>query len=448
VRDIDSRPDDSPAGAAGLSGLPGQADGATGLSGLPGQADGATGLSGLPGQADGATSDSLELADLHDLPARWRRPSASWRDWPGWLDLAWVGLWILGLAGIVVFERWEAIPFHLIWITFALFYSFRIRQTKPTLWVLAAMIVTTFAAIGVDVLRGAQPADELTEVPLMAAMFWVMMWHGHRRLAANAERVRISEENERLLATQRRFLQDASHQLRTPITIALGHSELLARILVDKQDRRDIEVIVGELNRLRILSDRLLLIAASENPDFLRPEPVALDQLTMELIRRWRPTADRRWQLGELDRAVVSADRERLGLAVDALLENAVQHTAPGDVIRLSVAGDVNPEFVRMTVEDSGSGIAAAELASIFERFATGSGTAGRRGTGLGLALVRAVARGHGGEVRVRSTEGQGSRFEIALPSVPAASGPAIAPPPPASSAHRPSDLRLPASGR
>jgi signal transduction histidine kinase len=345
------------------------------------------------------------------------------RNWTGWLDLAWVALWILGLVGIVVFERWEAIPFHLIWVMFALLYSFRIRRTKPTLWVMGAMIVTTFAAILLDVLRGAQPADELTEVPLMAAMFWVMMWHGHRRLAANAERVRVSEENERLLASQRRFLQDASHQLRTPITIALGHSELLARSLADQQDKRDIHVIVGELNRLRLLSDRLLLIAASENPDFLYPEPVALDQLTMEVIRRWRPTADRRWQLGQLDQAVVNADRERLRLAVDALLENATQHTAPGDMIRISVARDVNPDFVRMIIEDGGSGIPAAELATIFERFTTGSGTDQRRGTGLGLALVRAVARGHGGEVRVRSVAGEGSVFELVLPVLPAAPG-------------------------
>jgi two-component system, OmpR family, sensor kinase len=346
----------------------------------------------------------------------------TWRTWPGWLDLAWVALWILGLAGIVVFDRWEAIPFHLIWISFALLYSFRVRQTKPTLWVLAAMIGTTFAAIGLDVIRGAQPADELTEVPLMAAMFWVMMWHGHRMLAANAERVRVSEENEWLLAAQRRFLQDASHQLRTPITIALGHSELLARSLADDQDKRDINVVVGELNRLRTISERLLLIAASENPDFLRPEPVALDQLTMETMRRWRPTADRRWQLGGLDQAIVHADRERLRLALDALLENATQHTGPGDMIRLSVARSQTTELVRMIVEDSGSGIAADELTPIFERFATGSGAAGRRGTGLGLPLVRAVARGHGGEVRVRSTAGEGSAFELVLP-VPTAAG-------------------------
>jgi signal transduction histidine kinase len=324
---------------------------------------------------------------------------------------------MLGLVGILVFERWEAIPFHLIWIAFALLYSFRVRQTKPTLWVLAAMIVTTFGAIAVDVMRGAQPADELTEVPLMAAMFWVMMWHSHRRLAANAERVRVSEENERLLATQRRFLQDASHQLRTPITIALGHSELLARSVADRQDKRDINVIVGELNRLRVLSDRLLLIAAAENPDFLHPEPVRLDQLTMEVIRRWRPTANRSWQLGPLEPITVHADRERLRLAVDALVENAIQHTRSGDKIRLSALSQ-DSAFARLVVEDSGSGIAPGELASIFERFATGAGTAGRRGTGLGLALVRAVAQGHGGEVRVHSVEAVGSTFELTLPAM------------------------------
>jgi signal transduction histidine kinase len=286
------------------------------------------------------------------------------------------------------------------------------------MWVLAAMLSTTLAAIGLDMLLGRRPADELTEVPLMAAVFWIMMLYGRRRLAANAERVAVSEENERLLTTQSRFLQDASHQLRTPITIALGHSELLARHLADNQDKRDINVIIGELNRLRTLSDRLLLIAASENPDFLEPQDVLLDQLIAEAADRWRPAADRRWQLGRLDPATVHADRERLQQAVDALLENAVQHTGPGDRIRLSVLTAADSQCVWIAVEDSGSGIAPEDLSGIFDRFATGSGSgpAGRRGTGLGLALARAVARGHGGEIAVRSALGAGSIFELVLP--------------------------------
>jgi signal transduction histidine kinase len=352
------------------------------------------------------------------------------RSWDGWIDLAWVVLWVLGLAGILIFERWEAVPFHLIWITFALLYSFRVRSTGSTLWVLTAMIVTTFAAIGVDVLRGAQPADELTEVPLMAAMFWVMMWHGRRHQAANAERVRVSEDNERLLATQRRFLQDASHQLRTPITIALGHSELLARNLADNQDQRDINVVVGELNRLKTLSERLLLIAASANPDFLRPEAVELDQFMTDVLWRWRPTADRHWQLGCLDEATALADPERLGLAIDALLENAVQHTQPNDLIRLAVTRAESQPVVSLVVQDTGKGIGAADLERVFERFATGSPVVGRRGTGLGLALVKAVAEGHGGEVRAQSTPGLGSRFEVLLPLAPAV-GPGTMPAPP-----------------
>jgi two-component system OmpR family sensor kinase len=351
----------------------------------------------------------------------------AWPPW--WLDLAWVGLWLLGLAGIVVFARWEAIPFHLLWISFALLYGFRVRRTSTTAWVLAAMIATTLAAVGFDVWHHAQPLDELAEVPLMAAMFWVMMWHAHRTMAADAGRAMVSEENARLLATQRRFLQDASHQLRTPITIALGHAELLARDLADRQGQRDIHVVVGELTRLKSLAERLLIIAASENPDFLRPEPVALDRFIMEALRRWRPTAQRHWQLGQLDAATVSADRERLRLAVDALLENAVQHTGPDDAIRLSVR--LGEHAAAMIIEDTGSGIPPGELARIFDRFTSGPGQAGHLGTGLGLALVRAIARGHGGEVRVRSAPGAGSRFEFMLPvTTPSADGLAQLPEP------------------
>jgi signal transduction histidine kinase len=118
---------------------------------------------------------------------------------------------------------------------------------------------------------------------------------------------------------------------------------------------------------------------------------------------------------------------------VDALLENAVRHTGPGDMIQLSVL-ETGPGLpVRMIVADAGEGIAPSELEHIFDRFRTGSpaggtaavGTAetGSKGTGLGLALVRAVAHAHGGDVRVRSIPGAGSEFELVLPAPAVSSG-------------------------
>jgi signal transduction histidine kinase len=347
------------------------------------------------------------------------RPGGGWPLRLAWPDLTWVGFSLANLAAIVIFQRWETIPFHLIWVSVTLLYGFRIWPARQAMWVLAAVSATTFAAIGLDVSRHAEPAGQLSEVPLMAAMFGAMAWHARRRVAADSERARVGEENARLLAAQRRFLQDASHQLRTPITIALGHAELLAGELAG-QEKRDIHVVVGELTRLRSLGERLLIIAASENPDFLRPEPVDLDLFIREALLRWQPTAQRDWQLGQPSAATVRADRERLGLAVDALLENAVQHTCPGDLIRLSASHGDHPAFARIVIEDGGTGIPSGDVAHIFDRFRTGSGGSAT-GTGLGLALVRSIARGHHGEVRVRSTPGTGSRFDLMLPAMTAA---------------------------
>jgi signal transduction histidine kinase len=350
------------------------------------------------------------------------RGSFSWPWRVAWVDAAWALFSLVNLGCILIFSHWETIPFHFIWISLTLLYGFRVWAIRPTLWVLAVVMVTTFAAISWDVWRGIQSVDELNEVPLMAIMFWLMVWHAQRRLDADRERDLVSEENARLLATQRRFLQDASHQLRTPITIALGHAELLAQELTDRTERRDIQVVVGELTRLRRLGERLLVIAASEDPDFLRPEPIALDRFIMDVIRRWRPTAERQWRIGQLDEVTVSADRERLGLAVDALLENAVRHTTESDTIELAVVEPDPGLPVRIIVADTGAGILPAELAHIFDRFRTGSSVNGSaatpaKGTGLGLALVRAVAHAHGGDVRVRSTPGAGSEFELVLPA-------------------------------
>ena len=359
--------------------------------------------------ADGAAAGHLSRLGRSVIRLHW-----PYR--PGLLDAGWAIFSAASLAAIFAFPHWETIPFHLIWISFTLLYGFRIWAVRPTLLVLVAVMVATAAGIGVDVDRGAEPIAELTEVPLMAAMFGAMVWHARRRIAAEQESHRVGEENVRLLATQRRFLQDASHQLRTPITIALGHAELLARSLADPQEGHDIQVVLGELNRLRRIAERLLVIAAAEGPEFLHLEPVALDSFTMEILRRWRPTADRSWQLGRLDRATVQADRERLGLAVDALLENAVRHTANGDVIKLSVMAGGYGKPVRVVIADTGQGIPPELLRHVFDRFRSGD-SGHPRGTGLGLPLVRAVARAHGGDVLVRSRLNQGSDFELRLPA-------------------------------
>ena len=244
-----------------------------------------------------------------------------------------------------------------------------------------------------------------------------LSWHGDRGRSAAAGSNRAGEETGQLLANQRTFLQDAAHQLKTPITIALGHAELLAAELAGHREQQDVYVMVGELTRLKSLSERLLLIAASQDPEFLCLAPVALDSFLVEALRRWQPTARRVWTTGRLDAVTVPADHERLGLALDALLENAVQHTGAGDTIRLSVRQDDDAKSARLVVEDSGEGIMPAEIDHIFERFRTGPARGGPRGTGLGLTLVRAVALGHGGEVQVRSTPDAGSSFELVLPA-------------------------------
>ena len=120
------------------------------------------------------------------------------------------------------------------------------------------MTLATGGIIGVQVLKGQQDADYLAEVPLIALMFLVMVWRRRRRLAATQERLtameqvqRVSQENLRLLERQRQFLVDASHELGTPITVALGHAELIEQAATDQGVAADARVVTGELARLR-----------------------------------------------------------------------------------------------------------------------------------------------------------------------------------------------------
>ncbi len=340
-------------------------------------------------------------------------------EWPlrrfAWPEAAWAGFALANLVGMWLVPTWETVPFHFIWVSLTLVYGFRVWNLERTGWVLAVVVAATGVVLFHDVSESLQSPDELTEVPLMAAMFLAMVWHAQRRVVAMEREHQASEANRRLLERQRQFVQDASHELRTPITIATGHAELLARESRDPERAEDASIVVDELLRLRRLADRLLLLASSADPDFLTRLPTAVERLLVEACNRWAPT-ERRWVLENGVAAVVLADPDRLGTALDALIENAVKQTDLGDEIRLSARRE--GDQVVVGVADSGPGIATPQLERIFDRFARLDigRSRDRGGVGLGLAIVKAIAEAHGGSVRARSALGNGSVFEMLLP--------------------------------
>jgi signal transduction histidine kinase len=346
---------------------------------------------------------------------------------PLWPDIAWAVFVFLNLAAMRLLPAWQTVPFLAIWVSLTVVYGYRLWRLQPTILTMAAVTLATGGIIFVQVLKGQQDADYLAEVPLIALMFLVMVWHGRRRLAATQERLtameqvqRISQENLRLLEQQRRFLQDASHELGTPITVALGHAELIEQAATDQAVAADARVVTGELARLRRLTNRLLLLASAGAPDFLQVAPVAADSLVLDALERWGHVP-RRWRLGEVAETTMLGDGDRLTVALDALLENAVAHTEPGDRIEVSVRSDGDSAVIAVT--DSGCGIPQTDLGRIFGRFTRAEPYRSREagGFGLGLPIVQAIAEAHHGSVRVHSQSGQGSTFEMVIPAVPGA---------------------------
>ncbi len=311
-----------------------------------------------------------------------------------------------------VWQSWETIPFHFIWVSLTLIYGVRVWGLRPTLWLLVGIQCLTGVLILQDIHMGLQEWGELTEVPLMSAMFLAMVWHARRRQDALRVAERLAEDRAALLAQQERFLHDASHELRTPVTIARGHLELLGR---DGTRAPEVDVALDELGRIERIVDRLLLLAKAGSDDFVALAPLDLEPFLEDVFMRWSEVAPRAWRLGELAGGTLAADPETLRVAVDALLENAVKYTHEYAAIKLS--SRARGRAVEISVADEGSGIQAAALARIFERFGRADAARSRDdgGVGLGLAIVEAIAAGHGGSCVVE-TSPAGTVFTLRLP--------------------------------
>ncbi len=329
------------------------------------------------------------------------------------LELGWVAFALANVAAMALWPSWETIPFHFIWVSLTLLYGFAIWRPAVTYLVLASVASVTGFLILADAFHGEQLWGELFEVPLMSAMFLAMVWHARRRQEALKAVERQAEERAELLDRQERFLHDVSHELRTPVTIARGHLEVLGR--AQPEPTQEIDVALDELERIERILGRLLLLAKADRPDFVAFADIDLEAFLEDVLMRWSEVAPRVWRLGAVASGTLHADPEALRIALDALLENAVKHTDESETIELRALSH-GRELV-IEIEDEGRGIPETALDHIFERFARAdtARTRAQGGVGLGLAIVDAIAKAHGGTCEVR-TAGTGSIFSLSLP--------------------------------
>ena len=217
--------------------------------------------------------------------------------------------------------------------------------------------------------------------------------------------------------SQRAFLDDVAHELRTPITIVRGHLELLDADPVEHE--QTIALVTDELDRMSRSVDELLVLAKSGRPDFLHPTLVDVHDLLDGVLTRARALGPRAWSIGASPRpaeVLIVADPDRLTQALLALATNAVDHSPPGSPIVF--AASAGADQIVLSVSDRGSGIDPSIRDHLFTRFTrAATSEAGRpEGLGLGLAIVSSIAAAHGGSVDVRSTVGKGSTFRVFVP--------------------------------
>lgn len=232
--------------------------------------------------------------------------------------------------------------------------------------------------------------------------------------------LRESEERYREISEiQKRFVNDAAHELRAPLTAIQGNLELLTRF--KHMSREDREAALAEASReaarLSRLVSNLLALARGDAGRELRLKPVALDKVLLETIEaKRRLSREHRLELGRLDSVWVQGDPEQLRHLLLILLDNAVKYTPPGGMILLELSSE--GEQAVLHLQDSGVGVAPEDLPHVFERFYRADVSRSPRsgGTGLGLSVAQWIVEQHSGTIRLESQLGVGTSVTVALP--------------------------------
>ncbi|MCO5990808.1 HAMP domain-containing histidine kinase [Actinoallomurus spadix] len=281
-------------------------------------------------------------------------------------------------------------------------------------------ISDTARAIGAGELsRRVEPAGPRTEVGRLGRALNDMLGQ-----IETAFRAREASE-ERL----RRFIADASHELRTPVATVRGYAELVRRGAADRPDdlAKTMARIEAEAERIGALVDELLLLARLDQGRPLDREPVDLARIAADAVAGARAVEpDRPVGLEAAEGTVVLGDAMRLRQVFDNLLANVRRHTPAGApaIVRIDVADGA----VEIAVTDHGPGLTEDQCARVFERFYRTDRSRSREhgGAGLGLSIVAAVAEAHEGTVGVTSVPGDGTTFTVRLPRAPSPAAPAV----------------------
>jgi two-component system sensor histidine kinase MprB len=223
--------------------------------------------------------------------------------------------------------------------------------------------------------------------------------------------------------SQSQLVADASHELRTPVTSLRTNIEVLlsegGELAADDRTRL-LEDVRAETEELTALITDVIELARGDEP-LQGVDDVQFDDVVAEAVARARRRRPRTTFQADLEPTVVAGLSERLGRAVDNLLDNAAKHAPDETVV------DVVLRDGELTVRDRGPGIPADERAHVFDRFYRGADARGRPGSGLGLAIVRQVAETHGGSIAVEEAPGGGALFRLTLSSLGANTAPPAA---------------------
>lgn len=220
---------------------------------------------------------------------------------------------------------------------------------------------------------------------------------------------------------QRNFVMDVSHELRTPLTGLRGNIDVqLMRKELDAEERRQLELMSSEVQRLIRLTANLLYLAHAEADREIARLPIDLDDLCLEVVHQVSNVRkDVSLRFAHEEQIRTFGDRDLIKQLVLNLVDNAVKYSPEGGEVVVSLHR--KDGLAELAVADSGSGIPADQAERIFERFYRVPNSQSRTvgGAGIGLAISRWIARVHGGDIRVESNDGQGSRFVATLPAEP-----------------------------